>query len=98
MYMKIHRGQGKKIVAVCDRELIGKVLEDGDKFMDLNTYSSFYAGEPATKQRISEELGDFSSANIVGKKAVKTALELGLTEEKNVMYINDIPHIQIYRL
>jgi len=33
MYLKIHEQQGKKIIAVCDKELIGKILTDGNAYL-----------------------------------------------------------------
>lgn len=97
MYLKVHEGQGKKIVAVCDKELVGRVLEEGDKFIDLDTYRSFYVGKLSTRKEVSDALEDFSSANFVGRKAVGVVLELGIAGEESVMYIKDIPYIQIYK-
>lgn len=98
MYLKIHEGQGKKVVAVCDKELVGKVLEEGDRFIDIDTYRSFYVGELSTKEEVADALSDFSSANVVGKNSVNVVLKLGLADEESVMYINSIPYIQIYKV
>ena len=98
MYLKVHEGEGKRIVAVCDKDLIGSVLDDGKAFMDLDRHRSFYIGEHAPPEDVKEALKDFDSANLVGDKAVGIALELELAEKDEVMYINETPYIQIYRI
>jgi len=98
MYLKIHENAEGRVVAVCDKELIGKVLEEGDKYIDLDRYRAFYMGEIAGENRVKESLGDFRSANLVGQKAIKTVLDMGLIEKGDVMYINEIPYAQIYKI
>lgn len=98
MYLKIHEGPRGRVVAVCDKELIGKVLEDENTCMDLKKHRSFYVGERVGKDEIESALETFSSANIVGQKSVGVALSLGLVGKDDVMYINDTPYIQIYKI
>jgi hypothetical protein len=96
--MKIHEQGKNRIVAVCDKELIGKVLEKGDIHLDLEKHRGFYVGEGAEKDEVEKALSEFSSANIVGKKAVGIAVSMGLVQEGDIIYINETPHIQIYKI
>lgn len=96
--MKIHETPKGRIVAACDKELLGKMLEEGDLVLDLKQHGGFYSGSKATGEQLKQELKRFNSANLVGKKAVDIALELQLADESAVIYINKIPHIQLYRL
>ena len=98
MYMKIHESPSGKVVAVCDKELIGKVLEDEKIRMDLKKYGSFYVGERVGEDEVGRALETFSSANIVGQKSVGVALSLGFVDKDDVMYINETPYIQIYKV
>ena len=98
MYMKIHETKEGKIVAACDKELIGKVLDDGKIYLDLETSKSFYVGEPTTKEGLKKALENFVSANLVGKNTVSVALEGDFAHESDVIYINATPHIQIYKI
>ncbi len=98
MYMKIHETKEGKIVAACDKELIGKILDDGKIHLDLETSRSFYVGEPATREELKKALENFVSANLVGKNTVSVALEGGFAQETDVIYINTTPHIQIYKI
>lgn len=98
MYLKIHNTPQGKVVAACDDELIGRVLEGGGAYIDLDRYRGFYVGTKASKGDLKEALARFSSANLVGKEAVDVAVSMGLIDKKDVMYINKIPYIQIYSL
>jgi hypothetical protein len=98
MYLKIHDTQKGRVVAACDESLIGRVLEGGGAYIDLDMYRGFYVGTKAGKEELKQALGTFSSANLVGKETVDVAVSMGLIDKKGVMYINKIPYIQIYRL
>jgi len=98
MYLKITEKEGKKIIAVCDTELLGQVFEEGGVVLDLKMYERFYKGEEATAEEVARALADFDSANLVGKEAVGIAIERGLAEEEDVKYIKNIPHLQLYRI
>lgn len=81
MYIKIHESEEGKIVAACDKELIGKTFDNGKINLDLKTYSNFYKGKEATKEGLKKALKNFFSANLVGKKAVSVALEGGFAQK-----------------
>lgn len=99
MYLKIHDSKDGKIVAACDRELIGKVLEGRNGIcIDLSAYRDFYAGSPASESELLAALKDFSSANLVGKKVVAVAVKSGIIGTSSIKYINSIPYIQIYNI
>jgi hypothetical protein len=98
IYLKVHNDQKGKIVAACDVELIGQILQDKKTYLDLNRYSGFYVGEKVTEEELEKNLDEFTSINLVGKHAVGVALKKKLVSKKDVMYINDIPYIQIYRI
>ncbi|MBN2122242.1 DUF424 family protein [Candidatus Micrarchaeota archaeon] len=98
MYLKVRESPEGNVVAACDRELIGKVLEEGDSVLDLKAHSSFYVGEIAGQEQVRAALGDFASANLVGEKAVGVALKEGIVQKRDIKYINGVPHLQIYRL
>ena len=98
MFLKIHEGSGTKVVAVCDEDLIGRVLEGEGVFMDLDRYRGFYIGEKAGPDEVKRALAGFGSANVVGKESVGVVLKMGLARRVDVMYIKQTPYIQIYKL
>lgn len=81
MYLRIHESAGGRIVAVCDEDLVGKVLEGKGAVMDLDRYRSFYVGKKSGEAGVRKALARFSSANLVGKEAVGVALSMGAAKK-----------------
>ena len=98
MYVRIHQTEKGKVVAACDENLVGKILDDGKAFMDLDRYRSFYVGEKSDEEGLRSALADFASANLVGKESVGTAIKAGVAADVDIMYINKTPYIQIYSI
>ena len=98
MYLKVHQSAKGAIVAACDEDLIGKVLEEKDVYMDLAKHRNFYVGEKAGEKELEAALGKCFSANLVGKGPVSVAVSMGLAGKDDIMYIKKIPYIQIYRI
>jgi len=93
-YFKKH---GKDVYALCDKELIGKILREGDTVIDLNTYKHFYIGELKTELSF-EDLEDFSSINAIGKKSISQLMKLGLLKQNQIKYIENIPYVIIIKI
>ncbi|MCW1297952.1 MAG: DUF424 domain-containing protein [Candidatus Parvarchaeota archaeon] len=81
------------IVALCDKELIGKKFSDGNLRLFVNP--RFYKGKIISKKKAIEELRKATIANIVGKRAIDLAIKAGIIKEENVIKIKDIPHAQL---
>ncbi len=83
--------QGRVVYALCDRELIGRVLKEGKITLDLDKYRSFYVGE--------DDFGnDFESVNAIGVKSIQFLIEKGIIKRENVRFVEGIPHVQVYRI
>lgn len=98
MYMNIHLSGGKRVVAVCDSVLLGKVFEDGDRRLDLKAHASFFKGKPTSEKDVLGALKEFDSVNIIGPKSTQIAIKTGLFCEKDLLYIKNLPYIHIYRI
>ncbi len=97
MYLKTHASPDGEIVALCDIELIGKVLTSDKMRLDLSAYAPFYLGKKGEEKEAVEALKLAQNANIVGKKALEAAKKAGLavSHAKN---IGGVPHLQVYRM
>jgi len=84
------------LVAVCDRELLGKTFEDGD--VSLSVTEEFYGGDPVDDEAVAEALAAASVANLVGTRAVEFAVEEGYVDEDNVLEVDGTLHAQFLRL
>ncbi|MBW2970234.1 DUF424 family protein [Candidatus Woesearchaeota archaeon] len=92
MLVKIHKKEEKTIIAVCDKDLIGKILEENGKQLDLR--AEFYKGEEKTTEEIGDLIRNADGVNLVGQEAIKLGLQEGVIEEENIIKIQGIPHAQ----
>jgi uncharacterized protein len=87
----------RDVVAVCDFELIGKVIEEG-KFR-LEVKENFFLGKQVSeKEAISlmERMAiEDATFYIVGKEAVDCALKAQLIVEEDVKVVQDVPLVLI---
>lgn len=93
MIVNVHKTQdGKKIVAICDEDLIGKKFVEKNIQLDLS--SNFYNGERKSEDEIIKILDDAYIVNMVGKNSVNLGKKTGIILENNVIYVKGIPHAQ----
>ena len=96
IYLKLHETDNGAIIAMCDQDLIGRVLEGGDIVVNIRDYSSFYVGElidPAAVDLLGEKV---YSVNAIGEESVSLAIRNGIVDEANVRTIGGIPFAQSY--
>ncbi|WP_321430773.1 DUF424 family protein [uncultured Methanolobus sp.] len=96
MYLKIHKSGDSTIVALCDRELIGKTLKEGN--ITVKITEDFYKGELISQEKAIDILSGATNINIFGKKAVSCAVECGVVDKNNVKIINEVAHAQVFRI
>lgn len=93
MIVKVHKiADGRKIIAVCDKGLIGKRFEEGKLQLDLS--SSFYDGKEKSGEELIELLKDSYIVNVVGGESLSFLLKRGFVDKKNIIKIKNIPHAQ----
>jgi len=92
MLVKIHSSY-RRIVAICDNELLGKKFEEGKKAIEIK--ESFFKGDEKTESEIlkiiEDSAGEDSTFNIVGKDSVNVALKSGLIQPEGIIKIRGIP-------
>ncbi|MBI5223027.1 DUF424 family protein [Candidatus Micrarchaeota archaeon] len=95
--LKIHESANGKVVAACDHDLIGRVLDDGTVYMDLDHHRSFYVGSKIDSVGLRDALSaGFYCANLVGKESISVAVSLGLIDKSDVLTVLKVPYVQIY--
>ena len=90
IFVKEHIHNNRKLLAICDGNLIGKTFEEGDKI--LNVSKTFYHGTPMFERDILKLIEDNILLNIVGEESVNFALENKLIDKKGIIKIKNIPH------
>ncbi|MBP1909902.1 DUF424 domain-containing protein [Methanolobus bombayensis] len=96
MYLKIHKSGDNTIVALCDKELIGKTLKEGN--INVTISEEFYKGELISREEAIDILSTAGNVNIFGEKSVSCAIECGVVDKENVKIINEVAHAQIFRI
>jgi len=96
IWIKIYTTQGEIILAACDEDILGKTFEEGE--LQLKVSESFYGGERVTQELFMSQLKTATIANLVGRKVVGIASELGMINEDCVLEIDGVPHAQIAKM
>ncbi|MBI4155560.1 DUF424 family protein [Candidatus Woesearchaeota archaeon] len=93
MYLKIHKDKYSEVVAICDEDLVGKTLEEGN--LVINISERFYKGDKVNEEEASKILKTALNVNAVGEESVQVCIKLSLVDEKNVLKIKGVPYAQI---
>ncbi|MEI7961220.1 MAG: DUF424 family protein [archaeon] len=96
MYAKKHEADYKIVLAICDKEHVGKTYEEGE--IAFTASERFYKGEEITEKEMLEMLLEADSANLFGNKCVEIAKKHGLVSEKSILIIKGIKHVQICQM
>lgn len=79
MIVKKHRDvEGGIVLAICDKEILGVVLEDGDFVLNIDPY--YFGDEEVTESEILRILPKVKSATICGKIATEWFIKKGLLD------------------
>ncbi|MDH5779515.1 MAG: DUF424 family protein [Candidatus Bathyarchaeota archaeon] len=83
------------LLAVCDVELLGKVLRDGKIVFEVR--KDFYDGLKMSVEEAVDLMDRCTIVNMVGRNIVEKAVERGLIHPDAVLDISGVPHAQILR-
>lgn len=86
------------VLAVCDKELLGKVWRGSAGCIDLVHYKDFYEGRIVSEKEAIELMKNAGNMNLVGKKALEAARKAFRVSEASVKKIGGVPHLQVYRI
>ncbi|PTD93533.1 DUF424 domain-containing protein [archaeon SCG-AAA382B04] len=91
--MKIHERRKEVLVAVCDEDLVGEVISDGE--FSLTIRESFYGSESFCEERVLEALKGASICNLVGEQSVGVGIKEGFIRDDMVLEVDGVPHAQM---
>lgn len=84
------------MLGCCDKELVGKTLRQGE--IEFHVKESFYKGTDTTAKQMQELAEEADSINLIGKKTVQIAIEKEWIKKEDIITIDRIPHVQIFRI
>jgi hypothetical protein len=96
MYLKTYRSGTQFMVAVCDKDILGKTLKEGD--MTVEVSEEFYKGDLVSEEQVIGALSGATTANLFGRRAIECAIKCGAVEPECVMMIDHVPHAQMFRI
>jgi hypothetical protein len=97
MFLKVHCSLGAgDIVAVCDREVLNTTISHGELSVKISEW--FYGNCPASEDMVRAALKKAGNINLMGKRSVGIAIDMGLVTQSGCIMIGDIPHAQVYSL
>ena len=94
-YKKFDTPQGL-MIAVCDAEILGKRLQHGN--LEIEISEDFYFERFCSTEEIVELLKKAKIVNLFGNKIMEVVIKINLANKEDFKIIDNIPHIQIYKL
>ena len=92
--VRIFDYQKNTMLNMCDAELIGKDIVDGELKIHIN--DSYYGKQLVDKDEAISFLKSASIMNLVGKETISLAIDLGIGSESGIKIISDIPFLIIF--
>lgn len=90
-WAKCHSIKENFIVAICDKNLLGKKI--GNR-LKVKVEEKFYGGEIIDDDKALDLMKKANICNLLGKEIVKLAIEKKFITKENIIFIGEIPHAQ----
>jgi len=95
-YVKRHMSSdGRLVVAVCDKEVLGKEFREGD--IVLSVPESFYRGDLVELDDAVRAIEEADIAVVTGRRIVEELIRLGIVCREAVLKVGNQLHVQIVR-
>lgn len=90
--LKVHESY-RWVVAICDKELFGRKLLEGERTLDLS--GEFFNGVEMNDEEVASEIFrcncEDATFNFVGEKSIEIAKKLGVVRDEGVFWIEGVP-------
>lgn len=94
-YVKVHRSGGETIVAICDEELLGKELVEGE--LKIRIGEEFYGGELVEIEKVVEYIRGASMVNVFGNNSVNELSKVYPKLIEAAIEVGGVLHVQIFK-
>ncbi|MBD3352666.1 MAG: DUF424 family protein [Candidatus Lokiarchaeota archaeon] len=89
VYIKLHNKPSGQVIAVCDADLLGKVIKT--KKLSINVSTGFYKGELISIEEAINILKNASNFNIIGSNIIAAVVRNKIIPDTAILKINNIP-------
>jgi uncharacterized protein len=94
--VRISDYQKNTMVNMCDAELIGKDVVEGE--LKIHISEIYYGKQLVDKDEAISFLKSASIMNLVGTETISLAIDLGIGSESGIKIISDIPFLIIFNI
>ncbi len=84
------------MLACADSKLIGKTFKD--KKIEVTISESFYNGKELAEKGLIKLLKETTNVNLFGDECINIALKIGFIKKDDIIRINGVAHVQIYKI
>jgi len=92
--VKVSDYQKNIMINMCDAELMGKDIVDGELKISIN--ENYYGKQLVDKSEAISLLKSASIMNLVGNETISLATDLGIGSESGIKTISNIPFLIIF--
>ena len=92
--VKISDYQKNTMLNICDSELIGKDIVDGE--LKIHISENYYGKQIVEKDEAISMMKSASILNLVGRETISLAIDLGIGSKDGVKIISDVPFLIIF--
>ncbi len=97
VYAKVYYDDGvMAVVAICDEEVLGKVLRDDKAVLDVSR--DFFNGFRAHVDDVPHLLEGAASAMLVGENVVRKAVEAGYIHPEAILRVSNVPYAYLVKV
>ncbi len=94
--VKVSDYQKKKMLNICDADLLGKKITQDD--LTMNISESYYGDRFVEAEEAETLLKTSSIINMVGKEAVSLSVKLGVGSESGIKIVSGVPFLIIFNV
>ncbi len=91
-WCKIHKIENQMILAICDKELLGKNIGNYVKIS-----KEFFCDKEVDENEALKLISQSDICNMFGRRITDLAEKKSLIDRKNIILVGEIPHAQFVR-
>ncbi|MBU5537542.1 MAG: DUF424 family protein [Candidatus Aenigmatarchaeota archaeon] len=97
-WTKIFTTKTEIVVALCDEDILEKVLDFKKKNVKIKVSKHFYGERLVDESTVLKLMDKATIGNLIGRNIVQLAEKHGFISKENVINIDGIPHAQFVKL
>lgn len=97
-WTKVFSTKAEIVVALCDEEILDKVLEFKKTDAKIKISKNFYGEHLVDENAVLKLMGRATIGNLMGKNVISLAEKHGFISKENIINIDGTPHAQFVKL